>query len=248
MKHSSNLPVLAAVAVVIILIAVYWFARSTPDPSVVEPADLIIPMVPGMIPEPPVEAVEPEPAPEMDADDAPSPLAPESLRVDIGAPVPLIDSPIVEQWMELEGYTRQEILDAQDWLRRDGYSPKEVEDPGNVRRHLPPRHVSSLVPTGLVVPDRAVEGEPITFVLEGRKPDPSFTFTRFIIQQQGPVILIRANGHSDGHMVAAFEGEAESVLLPGEIPPLPPGDYRVEILELGPHGSFPLTVVPADPE
>ncbi|HMP72500.1 MAG TPA: hypothetical protein PKE55_04480 [Kiritimatiellia bacterium] len=173
-------------------------------------------------------------------------LTPRSAPLPLGAP--LLASEVAARWMELEGYTREDIEEAQDHLRAQGMSDGEVEDPGNVRRLLPPRHVSSLVPTGLVISDRAAAGEPIPFVLEGRMPDPSFTFTRFVIQQQGPVILVRANGHSDGHMVAAFEGEGDPLLLEGELPPLEPGAYRVELLELGPHGIFPLTVVEAGGE
>lgn len=244
LKPAAILGIIAALAIV----AIVWVNRSEQTVYEAEGEGVEAPL-PGIEPvrKEQEEVVADSLPEEPEADTQPPITTAQPPMTDISGPVPLVDSPIVQQWMELEGYTRQDILDAQEFLRNDGYSPEEVEDPGNVRRHLPPRHVSSVIPTSLVVPDRAVEGEPISFVLEGRVPDPSFTFTRFIIQQQGPVLLIRANGHSDGHMVAAYEGETEAILLPGELPPLPPGDYRVEILELGPHGSFPLTVVPRDP-
>lgn len=155
---------------------------------------------------------------------------------------PLVDSPVAERWYEESGYTREDVLEAQAHLREQGYSPDQVEDPGNVRKVMPPRHASSLMPVRLEVPARARAGEPIPIRMEGRKPDPSFTFRRFSVLQQESLIRLRAVGHSDGLIAAQHEGAGETIAVDGELPPLSPGTYRVEIPELGPLGSFELVV------
>lgn len=161
---------------------------------------------------------------------------------DVVAPsdmTPLLRSPTVENWMKEFGYTRGDIVSVQRALRSEGYDETVLNDPGVVLRRLPVRFVASVATSKIVLPAEAAAGAPIAFTLHGTAPSPSFVFTRFDVLVQGNIIRIRAIGHTDGNNEA---GSGDEVTLEGKIDPLPPGDYRVEVPELGPAGSGRLVV------
>ena len=137
------------------------------------------------------------------------------------------------------GYTPGDIVRAQRTLREQ--NARDINDPNAIMHILPPRHIASLSITGLDVPSEATAGQPIPFTLRGTPPSPSFIFTRFDILVQAPVIRIRAFGHSKGETAS---GPGDVVERKGRIDPLPAGEYRIEVAELGPAGSFPLVVRP----
>lgn len=150
-------------------------------------------------------------------------------------------SEIADKWMKELGYTLADIAEAQQKIRELGMSEDIVNDPGVIQRHIKPRHIGNVSTEEIMVPSEAKAGQPIPFTLKGTAPSPTFQFTRFDILVQGDVIRIRAIGNSDADNDA---GLGETVMLNGEIDPLPPGHYRIEVPELGPMGSFKFTVSP----
>jgi len=152
---------------------------------------------------------------------------------------PLLRSEVADKWIKEMGYSQAEILAAQKEIRAQGYPEKSVNDPGIVMRHLPSRHMGSVSIKEINVPTTAKAGEPIPFSVRGTAPSPSFNFTHFDVLVQGQVIRIRARGNSDSDTELGPGGSfAES----GNIDPLPPGTYNVEIPELGPMGSHQIVV------
>jgi hypothetical protein len=153
---------------------------------------------------------------------------------------PFLRSEIAEKWQRELGYTQAEIAAAQRDIRAQRYPEETVNDPGVIMRHLPPRHMGQVTIERVVIASTAAAGAPIPFSISGTAPSPSFQFTHFDILVQGEVIRVRARGNADGNTT---EGKGGPVTLDGTMDPLPPGDYRIEIAELGPMGSFPFTVV-----
>lgn len=152
---------------------------------------------------------------------------------------PFLRSAVAEKWMAEFGYSRSDLVRAQRKLRAE-HAP-DINDPGAIMRALPVRHVGSLSITALDVPSEASAGKPIAFSLSGRAPSPSFVFSRFETLVQGQIIRIRAVGHSEGETTS---GPGDVITLKGQLDPLPAGEYRIEIPDLGPAGSFPLVVKP----
>lgn len=169
------------------------------------------------------------------------PAAPREAEIEItdADRTTFLESPVAEKWIADFGYTRSDIVRAQRKLREQNVA--DINDPSTILRALPPRHVATLSITGLDVPSEAVAGKAIPFTLRGTPPSPSFVFTRFDLLVQSPIIRIRAFGHSEGETAS---GPGEVMELKGNIDPLPAGEYRIEIPELGPAGSFPLVVRP----
>ncbi|HMO03566.1 MAG TPA: hypothetical protein PKC67_04060 [Kiritimatiellia bacterium] len=152
---------------------------------------------------------------------------------------PFLRSEIAAKWQEELGYTMAQMLEAQQKIRAQRYPEETVNDPGTIMRHLPPRHQGQVSIRSVRVDEVVQAGQPVRFSIEGTAPSPSFTFTRFDINVQPPVVRIRARGHAEGETDA---GPGGTVRLDGTIDPLPPGDYRIEIAELGPMGIFPFRV------
>ncbi len=152
---------------------------------------------------------------------------------------PFLRSEIATKWQEELGYTMAQLLEAQQKIRAQRYPEETVNDPGTIMRHLPPRHQGQVSIQSVRVDEVVRAGQPIRFSLEGTAPSPSFRFTRFDISVQPPVVRIRARGHADGETESGAGG---TLRLEGSIDPLPPGDYRIEIPELGPLGIFPFRV------
>jgi hypothetical protein len=152
---------------------------------------------------------------------------------------PFLRSEIATKWQQELGYTMAQMLEAQQKIRAQRYPEETVNDPGTIMRHLPPRHQGQLSIRSVQVDEVVRTGQPIRFSVEGTAPSPSFTFTRFDINVQPPVVRIRARGHADGE---TDSGAGGTMRMEGTIDPLPPGDYRIEIPELGPMGIFPFRV------
>ena len=152
---------------------------------------------------------------------------------------PFLASPVADKWMADFGYTRSDLVRAQRKLREQ--NAPDINDPGAIMRVLPLRHIDTLSITGLDVPSEAKAGQSIPFTLHGRPPSPSFNFARFDTLVQDDIIRIRAFGNSDGEPARA---PVDIITLKGQIDPLPAGEYRIEVAELGPAGSFRLTVRP----
>lgn len=146
---------------------------------------------------------------------------------------------VAQTWMREEGYTVEELLQAQQRARESGVSEEVVNDPGVVRRFLPPRYMTTVQIQELVVPETVRAGEPIPFTIRGRIPQEGFEFLRFRSSMQGPIVRLDALGFTRVMTEGALTGTTE---LQGQLDPLPPGLYRVVIAELGPRGSFPFTV------
>jgi len=163
----------------------------------------------------------------------------EDLEITEADRTTFLQSPIADKWMTDFGYTRSDIVRAQRKLREQ--KAPNINDPGAIMRALPPRHIDTLSITGLDVPTEAKAGHPIPFTLHGRPPSPSFTFARFDTLVQDDIIRIRAFGNSDGEPARE---PVDVITVKGQIDPLPAGDYRIEVLELGPNGSFKLAVRP----
>jgi hypothetical protein len=185
--------------------------------------------------------VEQEPAVDPVAETPPAPLAPPVI---LPPSESKFDSAIAQKWLTEEGYTAQDIAEAQALMRREGIPEDRINDPDLVRRNLLPRVVTSVQISQLVVPEKAAAGAPIRFLLKGAVPAPEFNFVRFDIIRQGEVIRIRALGHSPA-FADDPDGSSPAMLpvsLEGEIDPLPPGNYRIIIPELGLGGTLPFTV------
>lgn len=197
----------------------------------------------------PVAATEPVvvAAPEVPArtgDGVANPVADAAVPVATGSiseaeMTPFLRSEIAAKWQQELGYTMAQMLEAQQKIRAQRYPEETVNDPGTIMRHLPPRHQGQVSIQSVRVDEVVRTGQPVRFSIEGTAPSPSFTFTRFDINVQPPVVRIRARGHAEGETDA---GPGGTVRLDGTIDPLPPGDYRIEIAELGPMGIFPFRV------
>lgn len=153
---------------------------------------------------------------------------------------PFLRSEIAKKWQRELGYTEAEIAAAQRDIRAQRYPEETVNDPGVIMRHLPPRHIGQVAIERVTIEPQVKTGEPIPFSVSGTAPSPSFQFTHFDILVQGEVIRVRARGNADGN---TEDGKGGPVAMNGTIDPLPPGEYRIEIAELGPMGSFPFTVI-----
>jgi hypothetical protein len=162
---------------------------------------------------------------------------PERIEITDADRTPFLASPVAAKWKAEFGYTDEDLVLAQRKLR--AARSTDINEPGAIMRALPPRHIASISISSLRVPSEAEAGKPIPFTLSGTAPSPSFTFTRFDINAQGEIIRIRAVGHAEGETES---GPGKSLALEGEIDPLPAGNYRVEVPELGPNGTFPITV------
>lgn len=152
---------------------------------------------------------------------------------------PFLQSPIAGKWVNELGYTPAQLVEAQKELRKQGAPERTVNDAGAIMRTLPPRHMGSVSITDITIPAQARAGSAIPFTIHGTAPHPTFQFTHVETLIQGSVIRLAARGNSDGDNEA---GSGGPVAIKGEIGPLPPGDYHVEIPELGPEGSRALVV------
>ena len=171
-------------------------------------------------------------APSLSTAPTPAPFVPPGY-------VPLSRSPVAKKWLEEEGITAEDIEVAQDRLRAQGFPAHRLDDPGLVRPFLPRRNVVSVHVKSFEIAERAPAGETVPFRLGGVYPDASFQFVRFEVDVQGEVIRIRPIGHSSGEVAPGVE---IPVNLEGALNPLPPGTYRIEFPELGPHGSHTLVI------
>lgn len=170
---------------------------------------------------------------------APQPKPSEAPTMIDRTPTPFSTSAIAQQWMEEEGYTLDEILLAQQKAREAGLSENLLNDPGVVRRHLPTHYMGPVQIDEVLLPATTKAGSPVPFTVRGRTPGQGFEFLRFNTTIQGSVIRINGLGFTRDPTEGVMTDTAE---LQGEIPPLPPGEYKVFIAELGPNGTFPFTV------
>jgi len=163
----------------------------------------------------------------------------EDIEITAADMTPFLRSEIASKWKNEFGYLDEDYVAAQRDLRAKGYSEQLINDPGVILRHLPPRHIGNVAIESIDLPSTTPAGMPVPFTLRGTAPSPTFTFTRFDILVQGSLVRIKAVGNSDADYEA---GSGGPIALDGEIPPLSAGEYRVEVSELGPQGSFPFTV------
>ncbi|MCB1102488.1 MAG: hypothetical protein KDL10_08990, partial [Kiritimatiellae bacterium] len=154
-------------------------------------------------------------------------------------PTPFSTSIVAQKWMEEEGYTMEELLLAQQKARESGLSEDLVNDAGVVRRHLPTHYMGPVQIDEVILPATTKAGASIPFTVRGRTPGEGFEFLRFNTTVQGSVIRINGLGFTRDPTEGVM---TETTELQGEIPPLPPGEYKVFIAELGPNGTFPFTV------
>lgn len=222
----------AVVVVVIALVAARWRSGEA-GPVAVTPEAA---SAPAAMNPPDAPAGSAEASPALDADAAAPVVADEISAADM---TPFLRSEIATKWQQELGYTMAQMLEAQQKIRAQRYPEETVNDPGTIMRHLPPRHQGQLSIQSVQVDEVVRTGQPIRFSVEGTAPSPSFTFTRFDINVQPPVVRIRARGHAEGETET---GPGGTVRLEGSIDPLPPGDYRIEIAELGPMGIVPFRV------
>ncbi|HMO51059.1 MAG TPA: hypothetical protein PKE26_07620 [Kiritimatiellia bacterium] len=154
-----------------------------------------------------------------------------------------LNAEIAEKWFVEEGYTDEDIAEAQQLLRQQGFPEDRLTDAGLIRRHLLPRVVTSVQIAAIEVPARVPAHAPIPFVMRGAVPTPEFNFVRFDSVRQDDIIRLRALGHSPAYDEASgTPARMLPVELEGELDPLPPGSYRLLIPELGVEGVVPLLV------
>lgn len=162
----------------------------------------------------------------------------ETVTMDDLPPTSFALTLIAKKWMEEEGYTLAELAEAEQKARDAGLS-QELINYGEVRRFLPPRYMNSVQIDTVSVPKTVKAGEPIPFTVRGRTPGEGFEFLRFNTVVQGPIVRINPLGFTreptEGAMTAP-------VTLEGTLDPLPPGEYKFFVPELGPNGTFPFTV------
>jgi hypothetical protein len=151
-----------------------------------------------------------------------------------------LETPMAKNWMEEEGYTEEEILQAQATIRANGYSESMTNESSLVRRHLPPRYNNAIQVDDIQVPARVKAGEPIPYTVIGRSPGEGFEFLRFRALVQGSVIRLRGLGFTREPTSGPMTDPIEQA---GTLDPLPPGEYQLYVEELGPNGMFPFTVV-----
>ena len=152
---------------------------------------------------------------------------------------PLHLSPIAQLWLERDGITAEDIRTTVEKLRREGVPEHVLQDPDMVRQRLPRRNVHAVRVGELTLPETAAAGQPVPFSLSGALPDPSYSFTHFDVVREDDRIVIRPLGQTSGDPAPGIE---VPVLLEGSLPPLPPGQYRVEYPGMAPDQPRLITI------
>ncbi len=137
--------------------------------------------------------------------------------------------PAVRSWMA-SGVTPEDLAQARSRLVEQGFAGDALYDPLLVSQFLTRTEVEVITIASVDIPGTAPAGMPVSFEVTGDFPDPSFSFDRWVVDQDGRELIIRPKGTDDGTQAPAL---LVPVTMRGELPPLEPGTYSLTFLGAG---------------